>query len=197
MNRKSRNVFALNPHTERGVATDPQTCSNRVPLKSLRDQMSLAMSSVDGSTLQSLRPFESKKCSRAGSAPMCTSSPGRNASSGLATRVSQRRRGSRLESGSSNRNARGSRTIARPRASRWRWPPDSCAGRRSSNEVNPREAAAIAMRRPFAPPRTGSRRFPEGRRAAAAPRRGCSSTHRRARSALMPRTEATKGAFGA
>ena len=32
---------------------------------------------------------------------------------------------SRFESGSSMRNAFGSRTIARPIATRWRWPPES------------------------------------------------------------------------
>ena len=34
---------------------------------------------------------------------------------------------SRFESGSSSRKACGSRTIARPIATRWRWPPESCA----------------------------------------------------------------------
>ena len=42
---------------------------------------------------------------------------------------------SRFESGSSSRNACGWRTIARPIATRCRWPPDSCAGRRSSRSV--------------------------------------------------------------
>ena len=40
---------------------------------------------------------------------------------------------SRLESGSSIRKASGSRTIARPIATRWRCPPESAAGRRSSS----------------------------------------------------------------
>src|SRR5204862_501961 len=39
---------------------------------------------------------------------------------------------SRLDSGSSNRNATGWRTMARPTATRWRWPPDSCPGLRMS-----------------------------------------------------------------
>ena len=38
---------------------------------------------------------------------------------------------SRLDSGSSNRNTCGSRTMARPIATRWRWPPDSWLVRRS------------------------------------------------------------------
>ena len=46
-------------------------------------------------------------------------------------RICMRSLASRLESGSSIRNAFGSRTIARPIATRWRWPPESCAGLRS------------------------------------------------------------------
>ncbi len=46
-------------------------------------------------------------------------------------RVSTRSLASRLESGSSIRKALGSRTIARPIATRWRWPPDSALGLRS------------------------------------------------------------------
>ena len=44
---------------------------------------------------------------------------------------------SRFESGSSIRNAFGSRTIARPIATRWRCPPESAAGRRSSSFSSP------------------------------------------------------------
>ena len=44
---------------------------------------------------------------------------------------------SRFESGSSMRNTRGRRTIARPIATRWRCPPESCAGLRSSRSVRP------------------------------------------------------------
>ena len=46
-------------------------------------------------------------------------------------RICTRSLASRLESGSSIRNAAGSRTIARPMATRWRWPPESLAGLRS------------------------------------------------------------------
>ena len=46
-------------------------------------------------------------------------------------RVSTRSFASRFESGSSIRNTLGSRTIARPIATRWRWPPDSALGLRS------------------------------------------------------------------
>jgi hypothetical protein len=43
-----------------------------------------------------------------------------------------RMRESRLDSGSSNRNTCGLRTIARPIATRWRWPPDRSLGLRCS-----------------------------------------------------------------
>ena len=46
----------------------------------------------------------------------------------ISTRSSERSLASRLDSGSSNRNTSTSRTSARPMATRWRWPPDSCAG---------------------------------------------------------------------
>ena len=36
--------------------------------------------------------------------------------------------------------------MARPRATRWRWPPESCLGRRSRSAVRPRVSAAAAMR---------------------------------------------------
>ena len=53
---------------------------------------------------------------------------------------------SRFESGSSIRNARGSRTSARPIATRWRWPPESAAGLRSSSSSSPSIAAIAAIR---------------------------------------------------
>ena len=40
--------------------------------------------------------------------------------------------GVEVDSGSSIRNTCGSRTMARPSATRWRWPPDSCLGLRCS-----------------------------------------------------------------
>ena len=43
-------------------------------------------------------------------------------------RICTRSLASRFESGSSIKNTLGSRTIARPIATRWRWPPESCAG---------------------------------------------------------------------
>ena len=49
----------------------------------------------------------------------------------ISSRMPTRSAASRFDSGSSNRNAAGSRTMARPMATRWRWPPDSCPGRRS------------------------------------------------------------------
>ena len=46
-------------------------------------------------------------------------------------RIWTRSLASRFESGSSMRNAEGLRTMARPMATRWRWPPDRFAGLRS------------------------------------------------------------------
>jgi len=47
-----------------------------------------------------------------------------------------------LDKGSSNRNTLGSRTIARPIATRWRWPPDSARGLRSSSGSSCSDSAA-------------------------------------------------------
>src|SRR5207344_1957816 len=57
-------------------------------------------------------------------------------------RVCTRSFASRLDNGSSMRNAAGSRTIARPIATRCRWPPDRLAGLRSRNGVRSRTRAA-------------------------------------------------------
>ena len=57
-------------------------------------------------------------------------------------RVCTRSLASRFDSGSSIRNTCGWRTIARPIATRWRWPPDSLAGLRSRNSSRSRSAAA-------------------------------------------------------
>jgi hypothetical protein len=54
---------------------------------------------------------------------------------------------SRFESGSSIRKAFGSRTIARPIATRWRWPPESCPGLRPRNSLSSRTSAASRTRR--------------------------------------------------
>ena len=51
----------------------------------------------------------------------------------ISTRIAMRSLASRLDSGSSSRNTCGCRTSARPSATRWRWPPDSAAGLRSSS----------------------------------------------------------------
>ena len=56
---------------------------------------------------------------------------------------------SRFESGSSNRNASGLRTMARPIATRCRWPPESCLGRRSRSSPMSRMSAASFTRRPI------------------------------------------------
>src|SRR5215218_7520298 len=54
---------------------------------------------------------------------------------------------SRFERGSSIRYAWGLRTIARPIATRWRWPPDSAAGLRLRNGSSASILAASATRR--------------------------------------------------
>ncbi len=50
----------------------------------------------------------------------------------ISDRIWMRSLASRLERGSSMRKAWGSRTIARPIATRWRWPPERLPGLRSS-----------------------------------------------------------------
>ena len=50
----------------------------------------------------------------------------------ISVRMSTRSLASRLDSGSSNRKTCGLRTSARPMATRWRWPPESWLGLRSS-----------------------------------------------------------------
>ena len=50
----------------------------------------------------------------------------------ISPRIDVRSLASRFESGSSMRNTDGSRTIARASATRCRWPPERCRGRRSS-----------------------------------------------------------------
>src|SRR3954452_13314715 len=54
--------------------------------------------------------------------------PRRSCSRETSARICTRSFASRLDSGSSMRNAAGSRTIARPMATRWRWAPDRVAG---------------------------------------------------------------------
>src|SRR5947209_10426994 len=60
----------------------------------------------------------------------------------MLARVSTRSLASRFDSGSSIRNTEGSRTMARPMATRWRWPPESCFGRRSRRSAMSRIFAA-------------------------------------------------------
>ena len=64
----------------------------------------------------------------------------------ISARTWTRSLASRFESGSSSRNAAGSRTSARPIATRWRWPPESCFGRRSSSASSSSSAATRATR---------------------------------------------------
>ena len=65
----------------------------------------------------------------------------------ISARISTRSFASRFESGSSIRNACGFRTIARPIATRWRWPPDRVRGFFCSESVSPRMRAASRTRR--------------------------------------------------
>ncbi|CUO30190.1 Protein of uncharacterised function (DUF1602) [Flavonifractor plautii] len=60
----------------------------------------------------------------------------------ISARIWLRSLASRLDSGSSIRNTWGSRTMARPMATRWRWPPDSALGLRSRYWVMSRISAA-------------------------------------------------------
>ena len=64
----------------------------------------------------------------------------------MSARICTRSFASRLESGSSIRNAAGWRTIARPIATRWRWPPESARGLRSSSVWRSRICAASSTR---------------------------------------------------
>jgi hypothetical protein len=60
----------------------------------------------------------------------------------MVVRICTRSLASRLDSGSSIRNACGLRTIALPIATRWRWPPERLAGLRSSSGVSSSISAA-------------------------------------------------------
>ena len=62
----------------------------------------------------------------------------------ISARIWLRSLASRLESGSSMRKTFGSRTIARPMATRWRWPPERALGLRSRYWVMSRISAALA-----------------------------------------------------
>ena len=64
----------------------------------------------------------------------------------ISARICTRSFASRFDSGSSIRNACGWRTIARPIATRWRWPPDSAAGLRFNSSSRPRIRAASCTR---------------------------------------------------
>ena len=61
-------------------------------------------------------------------------------------RIWTRSLASRFDSGSSIRKTFGRRTIARPIATRWRWPPESALGLRSSSSVSP-ITSAISLTR--------------------------------------------------
>ena len=61
-------------------------------------------------------------------------------------RVATRSAASRLERGSSKRKSFGVRTMARPMATRWRWPPESSPGRRASSGSSESICEAAATR---------------------------------------------------
>ena len=65
----------------------------------------------------------------------------------ISARVWTRSLASRFESGSSIKNTAGSRTIARPSATRWRWPPESSFGLRSRSAPSWIVSAASLTRR--------------------------------------------------
>ncbi|MNT47915.1 hypothetical protein D3C72_1846690 [compost metagenome] len=64
----------------------------------------------------------------------------------ISRRVWARSLASRFDRGSSNRNTCGWRTMARPMATRWRWPPESSRGLRSSRWPSSRILAALSTR---------------------------------------------------
>ena len=61
------------------------------------------------------------------------------------------------------RKARGSRTSARPIATRWRWPPESAAGLRSISSPRPSIAAIRSTRSVISGLGTLRRRSPKAR----------------------------------
>ena len=63
-------------------------------------------------------------------------------------RICTRSSASRLDSGSSNRNALGWRTMARPMATRWRWPPESWRGLRCHSSSSSQDARRLRRRAP-------------------------------------------------
>src|SRR5436305_1593039 len=65
----------------------------------------------------------------------------------MSARICTRSMASRFESGSSIRYTLGSRTIARPIATRCRWPPESWPGLRSRYSVSPSSSATPPTRR--------------------------------------------------
>ncbi len=86
-------------------------------------------------------------------------------------RMSWRSAASRFDSGSSIRKALGWRTMARPRATRWRWPPESWPGRRAMRWSMERSFAASSTSRRMAARRSPvPRRGGQGRARAPRPR---------------------------
>jgi hypothetical protein len=71
----------------------------------------------------------------------------RRCSEAIWVRVCTRSLASRFESGSSIKKTCGWRTMARPIATRWRWPPESALGLRSRNGLRSRISAASSTRR--------------------------------------------------
>ena len=74
----------------------------------------------------------------------------------ISVRISTRSFASTFESGSSIRKALGSRTMARPIATRWRWPPESERGFFFSWSSRPSARAVSRTRRSIS--RLGMRR---------------------------------------
>ena len=62
----------------------------------------------------------------------------------ISDRICTRSLASRFDSGSSIRNACGWRTMARPIATRWRWPPESAVGLRLEQLVEAEDARRVA-----------------------------------------------------
>ena len=80
----------------------------------------------------------------------------RRCNAAISPRIDTRSSASRFDSGSSKRKIFGSRTIERPMATRWRWPPESCVGflcsswsRRSSLAASPTRFSTSAFEVPM------------------------------------------------
>ena len=123
----------MNPATNRSAGRWYSSCG--VP--TWRNSPSFSTATRSPNVMASVWSWVTKTVVTPNSACNCANSP----------RICTRSLASRLLSGSSSRNALGWRTMARPMATRWRWPPDSDAGRRLSCSVSSSVSATSVTRR--------------------------------------------------